>query len=129
MLFNLAQSFRPLTMSPVAHVVDQAHKMARRRLLADGGAAPRRSANEKAEPADFVLPPDADAVEVAKAVRQKLGMPDGDDPLHPLEQRKLGGHVTLGRRCLLRFGNGRFDSGRAFMNGVIGQLGLQRQTK
>src|ERR1700732_1679624 len=39
MLFNLGQTLRSLTMSPISTAVDQAHRMAQRRLLEAGGAA------------------------------------------------------------------------------------------
>jgi hypothetical protein len=39
MLFNLAQTLGSLTTSPIATAVDQAHRMAQRRLLEAGGAA------------------------------------------------------------------------------------------
>src|ERR1700719_452483 len=39
MLFNLAQTLRSLTTSPISTAVDQAHRMAQRRLLEAGGAA------------------------------------------------------------------------------------------
>ena len=38
MLFNLAQTLRSLTTSPVSMAVDQAHRMAQRRLEAGGPA-------------------------------------------------------------------------------------------
>jgi len=39
MLFNLAQTLGSLTTSPIKAAVDQAHRMAQRRLLEAGGAA------------------------------------------------------------------------------------------
>jgi hypothetical protein len=39
MIFNLAQSLRSLTTSPISTAVDQAHRMAQRRLLEAGGPA------------------------------------------------------------------------------------------
>jgi len=39
MLFNLAQTLGSLTTSPIKTAVDQAHRMAQRRLLEAGGAA------------------------------------------------------------------------------------------
>ena len=85
-------------------------------------APPRRP-----RPPDLVLPVDIDALAVAKAVRTKLDMPEGDEPLHPLERRKLGGSVVLRRKHLLRLGDGRFDRGRAFMHGLIKELRARRK--
>ncbi len=42
MLFNLAQTLRSLTTSPVSTAVDQAHRMARGRLEAGGPAVSAR---------------------------------------------------------------------------------------
>src|SRR5712675_1103028 len=42
MLFNLAQTLRSLTTSPVSTAVDQAHRMAQRRLEAGGPAVSAR---------------------------------------------------------------------------------------
>src|SRR4030081_1412333 len=42
MLFNLAQTLRSLTTSPVSKAVDQAHRMAQRRLEAGGPAVSAR---------------------------------------------------------------------------------------
>jgi hypothetical protein len=42
MLFNLGQTLRSLTMSPISTAVDQAHRMAQRRLEAGGAAVPTR---------------------------------------------------------------------------------------
>src|ERR1700736_5071300 len=39
MLFNLGQTLRSLTTSPASMALDQAHRMAQRRLLETGGAA------------------------------------------------------------------------------------------
>ena len=42
MLFNLGQTFRSLTTSPITNVVNEAHRMAQRRLEAGGAAVPTR---------------------------------------------------------------------------------------
>ena len=42
MFFNLAQTLRSLTMSPISTAVDQAHRMAQRRLEAGGPAVSAR---------------------------------------------------------------------------------------
>jgi hypothetical protein len=103
-LFNLAPMLRSLTMTPAGSAIDLARRMARRHLE-EGGAVTRPSAPKPSQPeADFVLPAGIEPVAVAKAIRAKLDIADGDDPLRPLERRKLGGHVVLRRRHLLRLG-------------------------
>ena len=42
MLFNLAQTLRSLTTSPISTAVNEAHRMAQRRLEAGGAAVPAR---------------------------------------------------------------------------------------
>jgi hypothetical protein len=102
MLSSLASSLRSLAVAPAAVALDQAHRMARRRLSVGGAAREPRSGDP--EPADFVLPADVDASALAATIREKLGMAGGGHALHPLEQRKLGGsccrpwhsHPTIG---------------------------------
>lgn len=75
MFASFSPLLRSLTLTPATVAVDQAHRIAQRRL-ADGGAAPslRSATNKKAEPLDFVLPADMDTLAVAKALRAKLGI-------------------------------------------------------
>jgi len=130
MFFNLfSNPLRSLTAaSPITTALDQAHKMAQRRL-ADGGAArtAQGSGGDSAKTADFLLPKDIDPVAVAVAVRRMLGLKGStsDDPLHPLE-RRLGGRLVLHGRHILRLGDGRYDLGRAYMRRFIHELRLRR---
>ena len=129
MLFGLTKSLAALTASPAATALDQAHKMAQRRL-ADGGAArtAQETGGDSAKTPDFLLPIDVDPAAVAVAVRRKLGLKGStsDDPLHPLERRKLGGRVVLHGRHILRLGDGRYDRGRAFMHQMIAGIRSRR---
>jgi hypothetical protein len=119
MFFSLMPMLRSLTMTPAGSAIHLARQMARRRLE-EGGAVTRPSGSKPNEgEADFVLPAGVDPVPVAKTVRQKLRMVENDDPLHPLQRRKFGGHVVLQRRHVLRLGDGRFDKGRAFMHRLV----------
>jgi hypothetical protein len=80
MLFNLAQTLRSLTTSPIS-TVDQAHRMAQRRLEADGPAVSARSrVDDGADARDFVLPLDVDPVEVATAMRRSCAMAEVRQP-------------------------------------------------
>jgi hypothetical protein len=129
---SLANSLRSLTASPIGTVVDQAHRMARRRLVSGGPASPKRSrGDDDAADAEFVLPSDIDPAEVALAIHAKLhagrgaqaGL--GDDLLKVLE-RRAGGRVVVSGFHLLRLGDGRFDSGRRFMQSIISKLRAAR---
>src|SRR4051794_34792063 len=71
MLFGLAQSLRSLTASPMAGLVQEAHRMARRRLEAGGSAAPRGQVDDQRDMDDFELPGDLDANEL-KIIEAKL---------------------------------------------------------
>jgi hypothetical protein len=83
MLFGLGNTFRSLTMSPVASALDQARRMARRHLEAGGAAGPASAqakpvvASAKAKPlrpvgGDFYLPADLDPAEIEEKIRSKL---------------------------------------------------------
>src|SRR4030081_1755942 len=98
---SLANSLRLLTASPIGTVVDQAHRMARRRLESGGAASSERSrGDDDAGESEFVLPPGGDPAAVALAIHAKLQTDRGakaglgDDLLHVLE-RRAGGRVVV----------------------------------
>src|SRR3954470_16839407 len=99
MLFGLAQSLRSLTSTPFASAVQEAHRMARRRLETGGVAVAVPPTSRAASPIncrEFVLPPDVDTGEVAKAIQAKLGERSGGSArTTPLFVRKAGGRVAL----------------------------------
>jgi len=123
---GLGNTFRALTISPIQMLVDEAHRMARRRLET-GGAAVSSRKHHKAnlDAKDIVLPLDVDPMVIAQALRTKLGVGTADDALWPLE-RKGGGRVVLRRRHILRLGDGRFDKGRAFLHGLAKEVRARR---
>jgi hypothetical protein len=132
MLLGLAHSLRSLTNSPATAALQQAHRMARRRLESGGPASSKRSrGDDDAGESEFVLPPGVDPVAVAVAIRAKLhagrgaqaGL--GEDLLNVLERRS-GGRVVVPGYHLLRLGDGRFDRGKRFMHGVISKLRWRR---
>src|SRR4030081_253675 len=121
---SLANSLRSLTASPIGTVVDQAHRMARRRLESGGAASSKRSrGDDDSADTEFELPSDIDPAEVAFAIHAKLNAGRGaqaglsDDVLNVME-RRAGGYVVPGFH-LLRLGDGRFDRGRRFMHRVV----------
>src|ERR1051325_4904638 len=72
MLFGLAQSLRSLK-SPMASLVQEAHRMARRRLEVGGGVGMGcGGVDARVDPNEFILPADVDADEVVKAVEAEL---------------------------------------------------------
>jgi hypothetical protein len=128
MLFGLGNTLRSLTTSPATAALQQAHRMARRRLESGGPASSKRSrGDDDAADAEFELPSDIDPAEVALAIHAKLhagrgaqaGL--GDDLLNVLERRS-GGRVVVPGFHLLRLGDGRFDRGRRFMHRVVNQI-------
>ena len=96
-------------------------KMARRHLETAGTVATQQPVHRCPETADFLVPPDMDAVELAQAIRTKLGDDDTNDPFYPMQKRRLGGRVVLRLtgRHIMRLGDGRFDKGRAFLHSHI----------
>jgi hypothetical protein len=124
-LFNIGRTLRSLTMAPATAAVRQAHIMAQRRLAEGGAAWEPRSGD--ADPEDFVLSADVDAAAAAAAIRERLGIAGGNDPLHPLRWRKLGGRAVVRGFHMLRLGDGRFDRGRAFMHRVVREIRTRRR--
>ena len=130
---GLANSLRSLTASPIGTLVDQAHRMARRRLESGGAAISKRSRGDDDDTeAEFVLPSDLDPADVALAIHAELhagrgaqaGL--GDDLLNVVERRS-GGRVVVPGYHLLRLGDGRFDRGRRFLHSVVGQIRARRR--
>jgi hypothetical protein len=117
--------------SPIEMAVNDARRMARRRLEAGGVAvAMPKHFEAKAKPADFIVPQDIDADELAKAIQAKLrerGLPVSDAPDAPaLVERKAGGRVVVSGHHLLRLGDGRFDEGRRFVQGIVNRIRARR---
>ena len=122
MLFGLAQSLRSLTASPMAGLVQEAHRMARRRLEAGGSAAPRGQVDDQRDMDDFELPGDLDANEL-KIMEAKLR--DGAGSLSdapPLIVRRSGGRVVVPGVHVLRLGGGDHAHGRRFLFAVISAI-------
>jgi hypothetical protein len=94
MLFGLGNTLRSLTTSPATAALQQAHRMAQRRLAAGGASgAVRQVENDDDDtgPADYVLPSDVNPALVAIAITKlhagggaQAGL--GDDLLKVLVQ-------------------------------------------
>src|SRR4051812_24437438 len=122
MLFGLAQSLRSLTASPMAGLVQEAHRMARRRLEAGGSAAPRGQVDDQRDIDDFELPGDLDVNEL-KIMEARLRDEAGslsDAP--PLIERRTGGRVVIPGVHVLRLGGGHHGRGQRFLYAVISQI-------
>src|ERR1051325_3549485 len=90
---GLTNTLRSLTASPMASLVQEAHRMARRRLEAGGPAVPApKPVKADPVPADYVFPVDVPVHEVVKAIEAELqkrgGFPNGAPPLI---ERRAGG--------------------------------------
>jgi len=123
-LFGLSNTFR--AMSPFQQAVNLAHHAARQRLETGGApaAAPKRAKPDPA-PADFIVPADVDADEVARAIQAKLR--EQGVPVHkPVLQRRAGGRVVVPAAHLLRLGDGSFNFGRRFVQGVVNEIRVRR---
>ncbi len=110
MLFGLGNTLRSLTTSPATAALQQAHRMAQRRLASGGPASSKRSRGaDDAADTEFELPSDIDPAEVALAIHAKLHAGGGaqaglgDDLLNVLE-RRAGGRVVVPGYHLLRLG-------------------------
>src|SRR3954447_10759406 len=113
MLFGLGNTLRSLTTSPATAALQQAHRMAQRRLAAGGASGAVRQVDDDTGPAEFVLPPDIDPALVAIAIHARLQADRGaqaglGDDLLDLLERRAGGRVVVPGYHLLRLGDGRF---------------------
>ena len=132
MLLGLAHSLRSLTTSPATAALQQAHRMAQRRLAAGGASDAVRPVENDDDDTDYLLPSDVDPALVAIAIHAKLNAGRGaqaglgDDLLNVLE-RRAGGRVVVPTHHVLRIGDGRFDLGRRFLHGIIGQIRARRR--
>ena len=135
MLFNLAQTLRSLTTSPVSTAVDQAHRMARDRLETGGAAMPARGRVDHDSGArDFVLPSDVDLVEVATAMEAKLrngrgsSAERGNSPPSLLAIRP-DGSVVVPANHVMRLGDGAVDRGRRVLERLVSDIRAHRIRK
>ena len=126
---GFGNTFRALTMSPIQSALNEAHRMARRRLEQGGATAPAAKPKARAaDPGDFIVPADVDAQELAKAIERHLAQQGSEPPADapPLLKRKAGGRVVIPGYHLLRIGDGRFDKGRAFLHGLVKDIRAKR---
>jgi hypothetical protein len=66
-------ALRPDDAPPITTAINDARRQARRHLETGGATVlQRRRVDDHSDPADFVLPPDIDAEDVAKAIETKL---------------------------------------------------------
>ena len=133
MLFNLDQTLRSLTTSPIKTAVDQAHRMAQRRLLEAGGAAvsARGRVDDHSGARDFVLPSDVDPVEVAEAIEAKLRGGRGSahergNGAHSVLATRPDGRVVVPAEMVQRLGEGMVDRGRRILDQIVGDIRCRR---
>ena len=117
---------RSLTLSPLNSALQQAHQMARRHLEAGGATTPPpKHPKPDTAPADFIVPRDINADEVAQAVEAKLREQGGPSD-EPVLQRRAGGRVVIPAAHLVRLGDGHFEKGRRFVQGIVNQIRVRR---
>jgi len=79
---------------------------------------------------DFVVPKDIDPAEIVAAIEAKLrgegAAPPADDATRPVIERRTGGRVVVPGYHLLRLGDGRFDLGKRFINGLVWDIRRRR---
>jgi hypothetical protein len=122
-------------MSPISTAVDQAHRMAQRRLEAGGAAVSARGrVDHGADARDFVLPSDVDPVEVATAMEAKLrdgrgsSAERGNSPLSLLAIRP-DGSVVVPADYVMRLGDGAVDRGRRVLERLVSDIRAHRIRK
>lgn len=119
----MGNTLRAMSGAPaITNLMNQVRQQTRRYLEAGGATAPApKRANPDPVPADFIVPKDIDADELAQAIEAKLhehgGLVD-----QPILQRRAGDRVVVPATHLVRLGDGRFDKGRRFVQGVVNQI-------
>ena len=127
MLFGLAQSMRSLTRSPMGSLVQEAHRMARRRLEAGGPVATPKPVKADAVPADYVLPLDIDPTDLVTAIEAEfLKRGERLTQAPPLIVKRAGGRVAVPGVHVLRLGGGHHGHGRRFLFAAISAIRGQR---
>jgi len=118
----MGASLRSLTGSPFDAAVRLAHLAARRHLETGGAAAPAPG-RAAADAADFVLPPDIAALDVAVAVKGRLRDIRGRHDNAP-SAVKLGaaGRIVVPRDCVEHLGDGDLDRGRRVLDRIIADI-------
>src|ERR1700716_3945381 len=135
MLFNLAQTLRSLTTSPISTAVDQAHRMAQRRLEAGGAAVSARGrVDDHSGSRDFVLPTDIDPVEVAVAIEAKLRGGRGSAHERGNSARSVlatrpDGRVVVPANHVMRLGDGAVDRGGRVLERLVSDIRAHRIRK
>src|SRR4051812_45414675 len=92
---GLGNTLRSLTLSPATAAIQEAHRMARRRLEKGGATTPRGQVDDQRDIDDFELPGDLDVNEL-KLMEARLRDEAGslsDSP--PLIERRTGGRVVI----------------------------------
>jgi hypothetical protein len=125
---GLGSTFRSLTTSPARTAINEAYRIARRRLEAGGApASASHPVDDQPGPADFVLPADIDPMAIEAKLHSDRRSPSDrpKDALHAL-QRRAGGRVVVPGRHILRLGDRRFDRGKRFIQRVIRDIRARR---
>jgi hypothetical protein len=128
MLFNLDQTLRSLTTSPMSTAVDQAHRMAQRRLEAGGPAVSARGqVDDGIDAGDFVLPPDIDPADVAMAIEAKLRGHGGsaherDNNTLPVLAVRSDRRMAVLAEIIRRLGDGAVDRGQRVLHRIIANI-------
>jgi hypothetical protein len=121
MFFDLAQSLRSLTRSPITTAINQAHRMATHQLAAGGVAL---STHRRSGPTDFVVPHDIDAIMLAMAIEATPGPTNGG--LRAVEMTPDGRAFVPGD-YLQHLGNGDLGEGRRVVVRIISDIRSRRR--
>ena len=130
MFFDLAQTLRSLTASPMSTAIDQARRMAQRRLDTGGTVGHGRD-DDHPGPEDCLLPDDIDPLILATAIedgrRGSFGHRlDGSGAAPLAIQITADGRILVPRLCLERLGGGAVDRGKRLLDRVISDLRARR---
>src|SRR6202043_3904097 len=132
MFFGLDNTLRSLTAPPMSTAIDQARRMAQRRLEA-GGSVPSGydRDDDHPGPADFILPDDIDPLILATAIEDRRHGSfghrlDGSGAALLAIDITVDGRIFVPQHCLERLGGGAVDRGKHFLSRAISDVRARR---
>jgi hypothetical protein len=130
-MFGFDKMFGSLTLSPVQSAINEARRMAQRRLEAGGSVSSAKDRQDADGASDFIVPPDVDLIPIALAIKTKLhaaGCSYDESRKSALQAIEPGsdGRVVIPAGLLSRLGDGDHKQGRKHLERLVSDLRIER---